>query len=181
MPGLVGTAFLQLEVFQQRVPNTLGHVIVVQWLSQPVTEYELAELAGGLVLGFECLVHGAKHGNFPLRAVRFCVLGLAVDECFTYQDFPLFEIHVLPLEAINLPRSHAGVKTHQVVVVVILSDRFEDLFYLIQGEGLDVYLLLFQRLDIQIGIREAPFPSAEPSCYVQPKCLAWKSRLPVYF
>jgi len=145
-------------MLQQRVPDTLSHVVVVKWLTQPVAKYELAEHSGGLVLGLERIVHRAKHGNFPLRAICFGVPGLAMNEGFSHQDFPFVEIHMLPLEAVNLPRSHAGVETYQVIFVVILSDRFEDLFYLVQGEGLDVYLLLFQRFDVQLGIGEVkPF------------------------
>src|SRR5690554_4778940 len=79
MATLVRSALLEPQMTQQRVPDPVGDVLVVERLAEPVREDVLAKLPRGLVLRTQRVEDDLTHLDVALTAVRLGVLLLPCD------------------------------------------------------------------------------------------------------
>ena len=74
------------------------------------------------MLGAQGLVHRAGHLDIALRTVCLRVFKPAPDQSFADEDEPTIEVHVAPLQPVDLPGAHAGEEPDRVVVPKVRSD-----------------------------------------------------------
>jgi hypothetical protein len=132
---------------EQRVPDPIAEVLVVEWLAVAVAKDVIGELGRRAVLALKRVEDDLAHLDVALRAVGLRVLVFTEDEGLADEDESVREVDVLPLQAMSLAGSHAGEEAHGEVVAIVGSDGPQDRLHFIEGEGFDVGLADLQRLE----------------------------------
>jgi hypothetical protein len=97
---------------QQRFPDTLDEVFVIDRISFPIAKHILRKAPGSVFLPPYGRVHHARHLDIALRAVGFGVVALTQYERLANQDQPPLKIDVFPLQAVDFAGAHAGKESH---------------------------------------------------------------------
>ena len=137
MSSLVRTPFFQIEMTEQRIPDSFGYVIVRQRRSLPGAENEPIG-ASSLELFLQRIHHPSGHVDRPKGAVILRVTQFTSHQRLAHQDLTALEIHEFPLKPIDLPGAHAGKEPHNVVVPKIRSDSVDDLLHLADAEWFNI-------------------------------------------
>ena len=66
MTTVVGATLLDVQMTQQRIPDTVGDIFVVKWFAQGVAEDLFGNLAGGILLLLECVIDDLRHCDLAL-------------------------------------------------------------------------------------------------------------------
>ena len=148
MPALVGAAHLEAEMAQQRPPDPVGQVLVVERRAQPVAEDVGREGTRTLLLALQGVIDQLRHLDVALRGVGLGVAVLAVHHCFPHHDQTPLEVDVLPLEAVDFAGAHAGEEAQREVVLEVGADGVDDLAHFVEREGIDVGALDPELFDV---------------------------------
>lgn len=153
VPTLIGATVRESEMAQQRFPDAIGHVLVVEGLAFAIAEDELRQGAGALFLFLEGVVEELAHLDVALAAVGLGVFLFSRHDGFPDENQTAFEVDVLPLQSVDLAGAQSGEEAHGEVGAKIGSDRGEQALDVVQRKGIDVGALDLELFDI--GIQHA--------------------------
>ena len=100
------------------------------------------------MLFLEGLVDRLAHVDLTLRVVGLGVIDGTPDQGFADQDLTPLEVHVAPLESVDLSRAHPGEEANGQIGLVICAHGLEQQAHFLHGERLDVDLGLLESLDL---------------------------------
>ena len=151
---LVGAAKREIQVPEEGIPDSLGEVVELDRLAARPAEHEAGLSISGGFPPKQRLAHRGAHLDISLCAVRLGVLDLAANDRFPDQNLTALEIHILPLQAIDLTGTHSGQHAHGQVVAVVAANCRNEALNLFERERIDVDPLLSQTFDVHDGVTE---------------------------
>ena len=152
VPGLVGPAVLQAQIFQQRCPDPFAEVLVTDRTTAQGREHPVDVGRDPLPLGQQGLADRFEHRDIPGGLVGLGpFLDLALHQGLADQDHVVVKVDSVPGQGIDFPRAESGPEAHGKVEPIRLRGGLDDLVDLLQRERLDIGLFLLEWLDAGIG------------------------------
>ena len=151
---LVGAPLGQSQVSQQRVPDPVREVLVIQWCAHQVAEHVVGQFSRHLVLLGEGLDYRLTHLDVALAAIGFGVFILSKNHGFSDPNQAALEIYVAPFEAMDFAGAHTGEKAHGEIVAIVRTDGRQNALYILQAERIHIDLAHTQSFDVGRGRRK---------------------------